>query len=177
MSKVHAMIDIETLGGPPDGSLISFGACLFTIEDGVTDKLIVNLKGDKRGIDEDTVMWWLQQTKEAQEALFTPPQVPAKEARQIISRWFEARQPQFVWANGAAFDLTIMKDFYKGYPPWKFKSEMCMRSIRTLGAYVGLSYGDWWSNSEWTGTHHSALDDAVRQANYVIDVFRKVQNG
>jgi len=169
----HMMVDIETLATKRDASILSIGACMFDIDKGIGERFEVNLKNDGRVIDPDTVRWWLQQAKDAQEKLFIPEPVDKKSARQQFAKFVETHKPKKVWANGALFDLNILRDFYNEYPPWRYNQEMCMRSIRTLGDEIGLSYGKWWTDNNQTGdVHHGALDDAVRKDKYVIDVFK-----
>lgn len=169
----HLMVDIETLGTKRDASILSIGACMFDIDKGIGKTFEVNLKNDGRTVDPDTVRWWLKQNQAAQDKLFNPEPVTMKEARAAFSKFIETNKPKKVWANGALFDLNILRDFYNEYPPWKYNQEMCMRSIRALGDDIGLGYGEWWvSNNNKDDVHHGALDDAVRQARYVIDVFK-----
>jgi len=171
------MIDIETLGTGPDASILSIGACIFTLNGGIGATFEVNLKPDGRMIDPETVRWWLQQSKAAQNKLFDPEPMDPKTARLGLTRFIETFRPREFWANGALFDLNILRDFYNDYPPWKYNQEMCMRSIRSLGKSIGLSYGQWWANNNQDNVQHGALDDAIRQAKYVIDVFNRAIHG
>ncbi len=146
---------------------------MFDINKGIGAKFEVNLKNDGRVIDPDTVRWWLKQNQAAQAKLFNPEPVDKKSARNKFSQFIEVQTPKKVWANGALFDLNILRDFYNEHPPWRYGQEMCMRSIRTLGDEIGLSYGQWWTdNNQNDDVHHGALDDSIRQAKYVIDVFK-----
>jgi hypothetical protein len=169
----HLMVDIETLGTKRDASILSIGACMFDINKGIGAKFEVNLKNDGRVIDPDTVRWWLQQNQAAQAKLFDPEPVDQKKARTLFGQFIETHGAKKIWANGALFDLNILRNFYHEYPPWRYTQEMCMRSIRCLGDEIGISYGQWWTeNNQNDDIHHGALDDAIRQAKYVIDVFK-----
>jgi hypothetical protein len=44
------MIDLETLGRSPRGSILSIGAVVFSLEGGVGSEFIVNLKDDGRAM-------------------------------------------------------------------------------------------------------------------------------
>ena len=171
----HLMVDIETLGTKADASILSIGACTFTIEDGILDTFEVNLKPDDRAIDGNTVRWWLKQSKEAQEKLFDPTPVTMTKARGDFQKFVIDSKAQYIWANGAMFDINILRNLYNDHPPWRYGQEMCMRSIRVLGGAIGVDYGEWWRNA--SGVQHGALDDAIRQAKYVIAVFEQAQNG
>ena len=172
----HVMIDIETLGTSRKASILSIGACIFTIEDGIGEVFEVNLKPDGRNVDPDTVRWWLKQEKNAIDKLFDPEPINHKDAREALTKFLEKNKPKKIWANGALFDLNILRDAYNEYPPWRYSQEMCMRSVRTLGDYIGLSYGQWWvDNNCDDDIQHGALDDAIRQAKYVIHIFKNCQ--
>ena len=173
----YMMVDIETLATKRDASILSIGACMFDIDEGIGNKFEVNLKPDGRVIDPNTVRWWLKQGSEAQAKLFKPEPVTPSEARKLFTRFIEKNEPRKVWANGALFDLNILRDFYNDHPPWRYPQELCMRSIRALGDEIGMGYGSWWVENNNTGdVHHSALSDSIRQARYVIDVFRKASD-
>jgi DNA polymerase III epsilon subunit-like protein len=170
------MIDIETLGTGNNASILSIGACTFTMDHGIGDTFEVNIKPDGRLVDPKTVRWWLQQSKAAQEKLFNPEPIDQKDARRQFANFVNSSGTKHVWANGASFDLCILNDFYKGYPPWRYSHEMCMRSIRALGHMIGIPYGDFFKFAESeSSVQHGALDDAIRQAKYVIAVFNKAR--
>ena len=69
------------------------------------------------------------------------------------------------WGNGSNFDLTILESLFDDYRisiPWNFRN---IRDLRTFKEYV---YDG--SQTERVGTYHNALDDAIYQAQVVIDV-------
>ena len=168
-NNIHVMVDIETLGTDSDASILSIGACQFTMEHGIGDTFEVNLKPDGRVIDPKTVRWWLQQSKEAQNKLFVPEPIDQKDARREFLNFVRSTGAKNMWANGASFDLCILSDWYGGHPPWRYSEERCMRSFRWLGFQLGVNYSDFFKG----GVQHGALDDAIRQAKYVIAVYNK----
>jgi hypothetical protein len=72
------------------------------------------------------------------------------------------------------FDLAILRDWFGGYPPWKYKQEMCLRPIRFLGDVLNVSYSEWWKARE--ATKHSAVEDAKGQAEYLVEVWKRIYN-
>jgi len=171
-NNIHVMVDIETLGTDNDASILSIGACQFTMEHGIGDTFEVNLKPDGRVIDPKTVRWWLQQSKAAQNKLFKPEPIDQKDARREFLNFVRSTMSKNIWANGASFDLCILNDWYGGHPPWRYSEERCMRSFRWLGYQLGVSYNDFFKSES---VQHGALDDAIRQAKYVIAVYNKAR--
>lgn len=167
------MIDLETLGPSPDGAICSIGAAAFDYDNTIQGTFYVNTTSDGRKIDEKTVRWWLGQTKEAQEALLTPPPVTLKEGLGQLKQFIMERTPQHVWANGVTFDLAILRDVWGGYPPWGYKQEMCMRPIRVMGEALVLP----WHAFKWSenAVRHNAMSDAVEQAHYVCAVMERAK--
>jgi len=73
----HLMIDLETMGSKSFASIVSIGAVEFNIKTGETGREFyrnIDLRSCQSlglEIDADTVYWWLKQSKEAKESLFT----------------------------------------------------------------------------------------------------------
>jgi len=176
------MIDLETFGGAPDGSIASIGAAAFNYGGGlVLGTFYVNTLASGRRLEERTVRWWLGQGQEAREALLKPKPVALKEGLNGLQQFIQAHRPKTVWANGVMFDLVILRDAYAmvrpdtQYVPWAYKQEMCLRPIREVGRLVGLAYSDFKGGSE--KGYHNALDDALFQIEYLVTVLAKVQDG
>ena len=78
----HVMIDLETLGTKADSVIISIGAVKFDLDSEQMDdngfyasvSIDSNLERGRK-IDEDTLLWWLQQSTDAQ-AVFHEPKQP-----------------------------------------------------------------------------------------------------
>lgn len=165
----HIMIDLETMGTRPDAPIIAIGAVAFD-KDGVHDTFYLNVDlqsavttGAK--IDPSTVMWWLQQSKEAR-AAFDTKGVELVTALDKLDAWFDMQVDgcDGVWGNGASFDNTILSESYKrlGFnPPWPFWKDRCYRTVKSMYPEVEMARG---------GTHHNALDDARSQALHLIEI-------
>ena len=165
------MIDLETLGTTPQTPVISFGATFFDIENkklGPTFYMVmeVNEQIDRgRKPTGDTLKWWMGQTGAAQR-VFHEKAKPAAEVLTIFAQWYKANYPKgaFVWGNGATFDISILEDMYRDYKiecPWAFNKIM---DLRTFKRFQGKG-----EQIKKSGTEHNALDDAVSQAQYVLD--------
>lgn len=175
MTYDRIMIDLETMGGPPDGAIVAIGACFFNMEkleigpsfyQAVHLQTAVNI-GMK--IEADTVMWWLRQTKEAQLGLFRN-RITIERALIEFAAFVEQHsraQDVHTYGNGASFDLTILSTAYKLANierPWRFGRERCFRTIRNQ--YPSVVY----DTDQRPGTHHNAADDAEYQARHLFAI-------
>jgi len=165
------MIDIESLGVGEDAVILSIGGVAFDPKAGVVDKsdsFYTKISWDgasqpDRKIDPSTLAWWLTQDM----ALFGDTIAGTTsliKALHGLSLWLPKNQKDIggVWANGASFDLGILKHAYKQFGltvPWGFRHEMCMRSVRRLANL----------EKPRMGVYHNALDDAIWQAEYVCE--------
>lgn len=173
------MVDIETLGQNNDAVILSIGAVRFT-ETTVLDPYKVNVAmvaQPGRTIDPRTVTWWMQQSPEAKDALFDPVPVTLELALKEFRTWVEAVPRDYVWANGASFDLGILRHAYKGYPPWSHRQELCMRPLRCLAVAVWNLHWRGYSKTQRMGVKHDALGDAIVQAQFVQQVYKQARAG
>ncbi len=162
------MLDLETMGTATDSAIIAIGAVKFDSEK-TTEEFYINISLEScvnhgLKIDANTIMWWLSQSKEAQE-VFEKDNVELSKALMDFN-FFVDKDTQ-VWGNSAAFDNSILINAYKAIgknPPWKFWDDMCYRTVKNLNKNIKL---------EREGTHHNALDDAKSQALHLIEIFKQ----
>lgn len=171
MGQKHLMIDLETLDCTPYSAIIQIGACTFDIDSGeILEKFDVFLEEVKGSVDMDTVAWWLDQSKEAQESIVAGVRmggVSSSEAIRRLTGWFSTvgQGVAGVWSHGSSFDLPILHTAAGRLGkklPWKYWQE---RDTRTLYAVLGKP------TIEREGVFHSAIDDAVFQAKCVSEVW------
>lgn len=172
----HVMIDLETLGTTPDSAFISLGACVFDPSTGSIGKeFSMNFEWSSacegRVIDPQTVRWWLTQSKEAQNSLFSLPDHGFVGGLWAFQRWFRD-YGGVPWSNGATFDIVMMEHAFRQHDipcPWKHWD---IRDTRTLESLSKVNR----KSIVREGVHHSALDDAKYQAKYISimyqDIFR-----
>lgn len=161
------MVDLETMSTSNDAAILSIGAVAFGKEGVSTERFYtkVSLKScQEHGlhIDAGTVMFWLEQSREAQQALlgYAPP---LSDALLQFSHWIGAYGKPKVWGNGATFDNVILRNAYKTAnmkAPWDFWNDRCFRTLKGLSPGVVLP--------DRGGVHHNALDDAVYQAECAV---------
>lgn len=164
------MIDFETLSTTPDAIVISVGACFFDVE---TKKIgstfyaafdVADQLKKGRSITADTLKWWFSQS-DAAKKVFKEKADPPERVLKAFTEWAKANGTGInPWGNGATFDISIIEDLFRQYEvkcPWAFYNVMDLRTFKRFvanGAKVVVK-----------GTAHNALDDAIAQAEYVIE--------
>lgn len=167
MPDTYLMVDLETMDTAPSAAIVGLGACIFdprsdTIADsyGCTISLEDNIK-NKRTMSAGTVLWWLQQSQAARDALVTDP-VSLRNALIGLRNLCEKHQPTRFWANDPDFDYVILGNAYESLDfivPWKFWATRSVRTIKEL-AHPNGDFPDFIGE----GTAHNAMDDAIKQA-------------
>lgn len=161
----HIMLDLETLGTAADAVILSIGAVKFDLNSDAMDNegfyASVSIDSNlefKRRIQEDTLIWWLKQSPDAQN-VFHEAKQSLPSALEELSDWI-GNMDYNVWSNGADFDLPMLSHAYTQVGmevPWKFWNSNCFRTYKKLpGAKGAVLPGG--------GVKHNALDDAVSQA-------------
>lgn len=162
------MVDMETLGTTADAIILSIGAVRFNLEtDEIDDNgfyASVSIDSNlefKRRLQENTLIWWLQQPADAQRVFYeVKDTLPA--ALQGLSDWI-GDDSSTIWSNGADFDIPMLAHTYSQQMmerPWKFWNSRCVRTYRGLPGAKAISVPR-------MGTHHNALHDAIYQARLV----------
>lgn len=168
------MIDTETLGTDPTCVVLSIGAVTFNPKgDGVISKFSIKPSVDEqlafgRTISEDTMAWWANQPRHAQEEAFSEhDRVPYKDAMEQLHKF--CWNNDYPWSHGAPFDIVLMESCWRDHKmqaPWKFWN---VRDTRTLFDITNVSLKD-----DKYVTTHVAVEDAVRQAIIVQKAYKKL---
>lgn len=174
----NVMIDLETLSTRADGIIMSIGAVKFDTDLGVieADPFYVSISIDsnreaRRHLDESTLIWWLQQSKEAQ-TVFSEPKVTLRSALEDLADFIGGEDVR-VWSNGADFDIPMLAHAYHTFDlaaPWAYSNTRCYRTYKNI---EGLAV----PRKPRQGTHHNALEDALYQADHLIALFRAMRGG
>lgn len=169
------MLDLETAGLPPDGAIMSIGACFFsldTCEIGPTFKRNINLGTAVRDggtINPGTFCWWLRQSDAARMSVLAD----THDIRKVLAEFSDfvaehsRHQDVRVYGNGADFDITLLNSAYlrAGIDvPWNPFRVRCFRTIRNM--YPSVEY----DTSKKSGVAHDALDDAIFQARHLMKI-------
>lgn len=164
------MIDLETLGTTPETPVISIGATFFDVEKkqlGVNFYMALDVNEQiKHGRKPtgDTIKWWLGQEDAAKRVFHEKAKHPT-DVLHLFAKWIKSVNPKtYVWGNGSTFDISILEHMFEMYGvecPWSHTKIMDLRTFRRFqgkGAKVVVP-----------GTKHNALDDAIGQAQYVME--------
>lgn len=166
------MIDLETMGRPPDGAIIAIGAAFFDLEtgnvNGTFDLPISLVSACNLGmqIHPQTVMWWFQQSQEAIASWNTVDHVPILTALDEFVAWvrrnaFDSRSLR-VWAKSPTFDLAILHHAAQLADlsmPWHFRQERCVRTHLELAFERDPRLRD----VPREGIVHGAISDCLNQ--------------
>lgn len=175
--KLECMVDLETLGNGNKAAILSIGACKFFPEGQGVDihtshrfEVFVDLQSCVdfgMQMDPSTVLWWMDTKRhEAREVLMgnMANAMPLGDALYRFATWLGGDRP--VWGNGATFDNVILRNAYElvGLDcPWQFWNDRCYRTMKSRVPSVKM---------QRKGIHHSALHDAVSQAEHLQSINR-----
>ncbi len=165
----EVMIDIETASTSPNAAILTVGAVKFDRTKPLAspcESLYVRIDYNDAilkyslDVDEKTLDWWREQSKEVREEAFgddgSIARVKLEEGLSALSDF--VKDCKCVWANSPTFDCVILENAYKAANlavPWKFWQ---LRDTRTVYDIAGVFLKD------FTGvTKHNALSDAVNQ--------------
>lgn len=185
---MHIMLDTETLGNQPTSVITQIAMVPFNIYTGETDIETFNRyididSGLKAGctIDGSTIEWWMNQSQEAQKAVFvTPSKISLSRAihetvdylQEQISA--EGLYSTYLWCH-ATFDYPILKHAaacVNKEIPIHFR---CVRDLRTIVHLADIDVGEYIKKSPLLA--HDALEDCKFQIAYTVDAWRKLKNG
>ena len=176
------MIDIETLDTCNTAIIVSIAAVEFDLKAAFMNKEfyeIINLKSynsnllkDKFSSSLDTIKWWLQQSKEAQnifdKKLQEDNSLPITFALAKLVKTFNFKSYERIWSKGSNFDFPILEHAFKQHPsglevPWHY-SQLC--DMRTVSKLSGLKFKN---------NTHNALDDCYSQINQLVEALKIIK--
>jgi hypothetical protein len=181
IEELHCMIDLETLSTRANAVIVEVGYSLFETQgSGVNQSGRWNLRLEEqidsvhmlRDVSTSTLMWWLDQSKEAQESAFKG--LPKYTIQEFLAEFQEVipwHNIQAVWCKGLTFDLPMLEDLHKQYGklvPWHYRTP---RDMRTLTWLAGMSSADHVKPT----LAHSAESDCIAQAQTVQMALKKLE--
>ena len=178
---IEFMVDLETMGTGPTAAIVSIGCVPFDRESLIVlqDEFytVVDLESSLKAelvAESSTILWWMQQSKEARIGLFSGRRAHLYEAlsalKYLMASLVPAKNDRKVWGNGAAFDNVLLSSAYKAVgleTPWNFWNDRCFRTMKNEFADVPLP--------DRAGLHHKAVDDARYQAECLVEILRSVR--
>ncbi len=178
---MDAMIDIETLSTNSNAIILTIASIKFNIKEKIPklrkiseeNKFYCRVKIDsceKLGMcqDKNTLEWWKNQSKEAQnEALYHSDRLDIDAALGKLSIFL--RGCENIWANSPNFDCVILENAYKlcnMCVPWKYWN---LRDCRTVYKIAEVSLKDIGETS------HNSLEDCYNQILCLKNAFKKIK--
>lgn len=174
----HLMIDIETLGTAIGSAIANIGAVVFNEEKILQEwECRIDLASCfKNGLtfDAKTIVWWMEQSKEAQHATFVAGiAVDIDLALTSLNEFIADEDVKRVWSHGATFDIPMLVEAAR-----RCNLDGCLphyasaRDTRTLYELADVNPKEFMTVG---GTAHSAIDDARAQALAVIASWDKLR--
>ena len=168
----HLMVDMETMAVSSNAVILSLGAVHFDpLQTGYSDFIYFKIDLDDqdklgREIDPNTIDWWSKQDPKIMEEAFSlDDRIPLIDAVNLFHKF--AWGCSAFWSHGATFDLVILESLYKQLGktlPWNYWQLRDTRTLFDLG----------WDPEMPNGNKHDALQDAIRQACGVQNIYRKI---
>lgn len=175
-------IDCESLGINYCAPVLAIGAVQFNVHTGAFGKKFYveitmrsAIRGAERGINPDTIYWWMKQSPTAAARLFDDSDV-ARERKLVmaeglhqLSDFVRSSGSPRVWAKGPMQDIAWLEHAYDQQavgltPPWGYNNVRDVRTIAELATMRGAKI----DQIKFEGVEHNALDDAVHQAKQVM---------
>jgi hypothetical protein len=172
------MLDLETLATNVHAPIIQIGACRFNMGTGdASDSFCTNVSFEsqlRKGavIDERTIVWWMFQSKEARESVFSDPVLSPTMAFKQVNEFLAPADA--IWSH-ATFDFVILREAMRRHgvdPTFSYKTPKDIRTITHLAQMKDEEY----DNMPSTGIKHNALDDCIYQARYVSLCYKKIKD-
>jgi hypothetical protein len=167
------MVDLETMAVSPRAVVLSLGAVHFNpYGNGYGDKLYFRINIDDqdalgREVDPNTIKWWSKQDPAIMEEAFSPDnRVSLTDSIDQFHKF--AWGCDAFWSHGSVFDLVILEDIYRQLdrtPPWQYWQLRDTRTLFDLGYDPDMPQGG----------KHDALQDAIRQAVGVQNIYTKMK--
>lgn len=175
-AHVHLMPDLETLGTSPQSPIIAIGCTAGHELPEIYVKIaITETVGE---IDKSTMLWWLDQSKQAQDETFKN-NLSGFTLRGMLMHFTDyflevtnqGTLPYTIYGNAASFDLVLLRESYKAvglHAPWNFRNEGCYRTLKNQFPEIVFA-------PEAGSTAHCALDDAKNQHEHLMRILAHIE--
>lgn len=175
----NIMIDIETLGRKNTSVIVQIAAVAFDPFTGETGaEFCVNISPEDcqthgLTIDATTVVFWLEQSREAHQRVFYNSKSLLHQAItgfDIFCGEIAETKDLIVWDNSPSFDVEILKNAFKVIGiefPFLFRNERDFRTISKLFPDIAASHVR-------VGVAHDALDDCRNQIAILHKCYQRI---
>lgn len=176
------MTDIETCGLHLEAPVLSLGACVFT-DDTICGVYTWRLNLEKAFMlgtaKLATIVWWMNQSKEAQDHAWRGERVDQSEALTQLQDIYDTWGCEEVWSHGAPFDIPRIERLLglcSIKVPWHYRAP---RDTRTVFSMYEHRFGTEpvIDPSAAQGVSHNPGYDSHVQALMVQEAFRALRVG
>lgn len=167
----HCTIDLETMDNRPTAAITAAAVVLFNLDNEETKEFEVNIdlqSSIDKGltVSGETIMWWMQQSKAAQDALMNPKPVDIHTGLSWLSMFInQYKANSFTCWTHATFDAPILNyafNLCRVKNPVHYRQHRDIRTLTWLKRQDGIK-----RDRPPELTAHRALDDARYQASYI----------
>lgn len=180
---IDLMVDIETLDTENSAIVTQVAMVAFDPESyqvqrcnhwilDVSDQML-----HQRTLSVDTLSWWLDQSKRAQESLKEALVGENHNLAQFDRSFLEAfnyEDTNFgvgnVWMQGPTFDNEILDDLLSEGVPWRFWQVADIRTVEKLASSLGVPIHDFKEVLRTDRVAHNAIDDCMMQIQVLQEV-------
>lgn len=165
----HISLDLETLSTASDAAIIQIGAVdVFNPHN--TFAAYIDPLQAKGHVSLETMQWWDTQDPDLRDRVMGGKETHVTALESFTNWCGELSQWNLssihLWANGADFDLPILRNAYERFTsyPFDFRKHRCYRTLLTLASHTRTP----------SALPHSALSDAMAQAIDIGQVLKKL---
>ncbi len=179
MKTNHIVLDLETLGTNRNAPILSIGmvvisdlqikAKYYTVLDVHEQEQLFG-----RVADADTEQWWRDklETPEGQLAWNAATSNPesVQSGLRGVCNVFVAHESAKVWGNSNTFDNEILRSLMEAAKlhTWSFRNDRDFRTLKEL-------YKEKVPEPEFQGIRHVAVDDALHEATWLIQILKYIE--
>ena len=179
MKTNHIVLDLETLGTNRNAPILSIGMVVISdLEIKATYYVVLDVIEQEqlfgRKADAATEKWWREQleTTEGRVAWNASTNNPksVQEALGSIPQILSFLGDFNIWGNSNTFDNEILRSLMEAanLPTWSFRKDRDFRTLRAL-------FKEKVPEPEFQGIRHVAVDDAMHEARYLIQILKYIE--
>jgi len=143
-NKNLAILDFETLSTRQNAVVLSMAVTVFNVHNEnpigilLQDTMFWNfntIAQNNRDIEESTLEWWEEQSKEAKDHHRQEPLWHPKEALIDLTKYLKDRKTKYLIGNGIGFDNVLLKNLCQEYGvdyPVPYWGDLDLRTMRWL---------------------------------------------
>lgn len=179
MNRNHIVLDLETLGTNRNAPILSVGMVIisdmeikarcYAVLDVVEQEQLFGRKADAA-----TEKWWREQLKTTEGKIAWNSSTENPKSVQgglgSIPRILSSLGDFNIWGNSNTFDNEILRSLMEAanLPTWSFRKDRDFRTLKEL-------YKEKVPEPEFQGIRHVAVDDAMHEARWLIQILKYIE--